>query len=1240
MKLDGYYGEFSSDVRKKLLAKNLPTVSNIYDVLYAKTRENMLASNVPLIQGSIEDISDAIRLNELKNNIKSSLNFDAINEQARTQNESRNTLVTNVSNLETIGDKKREELLSKNSISIPTIDSYAEGALKNEQASNKSTSLSIDTYAPNALSNEQSSNKPTSLSIDTYAPGERINEENANVPIKTNIDTYAPGALANEQTSNKPTTINIDTYAGAELKNESASNIPATVNIDTYAPSALKNESTSNVPIVVNIDTYAGAELKSEQKSNVPTNITIDTYATPERADELTSNSPATVNIDSYALGERANELTSNVPATVNIDSYAPGERTNEENANTPAVVNIDTYATNERVDELSSNTPALTNIDTWASNERVDELSSNTPALTDIDTWAAGERTDELSSNTPAQTDIDTWAAGERTDELSSNTPALTDIDTWAAGERTDELSSNTPALTDIDTWAAGERTDELSSNTPAQVDIDTYAPSALASEESANTPVQVNIDTYAPDALNNETSVNVPSKTNIDFFVDTYGNLITSDDFRDSMLSKNKDFVLGVDVAFGGTSAFLGVSNLLIQGAIISNIMTIPNQYHLLGHQYSGPTGVNKPHNTQYHYTTLDKAAAGYRQNSVLSDQTERRIELALLGNYGVAAPNTSELIYTVQNKVGTEKYIIGQAVTAQQGSLTEAIRNYNIARNYYALNSSIDIVEAQSNLEAILNNIYNTTPGGSFAKYSHNEQGLGVVMAYTNAGLGNGATDKPKEKTNTSPNSLQSYLGNPGGTGQQFDAVDILKPNSFYVANQSAPNYSAGTAGSMMAQTQVSEIISSRFLKGETAPDKDSYGTTTRGVRNILNVISQEDNIPIAQNYVRGQNEFVVGIQENSPQPRLSYQKYTYKNPYAANMSDTKQLNFSIRNYASSRTMYFPPYIKSYRHDASANWISHEFLGRPEPVYTYNNGNRTGSISFIVLTDYAQSVQYGSMDSSGKSLDPYATDFNFTNPNPAFQKDELNAAIIKDQNYINTLKNAKVQTANDKQEITNAITRIAGFQQTLKNITNNIKKGNPYNEFVFSDYSKSISSAQQDILSQVDTKKYLDDVIKNLLFIPSYFSGSKVDFVNKMDFLQKTTRPARSAGGTGFMFTVPPVCHIKLGDWFDWDVIIENVSCDYTDATWALDGKVQPMFATVDLSFKIVGSYGGGGTPVLATDIGGFFNPKQNAQNEVATGSKATIGSQTATPNATPTQSLIGYMSMNPGGGETFI
>jgi hypothetical protein len=122
-----------------------------------------------------------------------------------------------------------------------------------------------------------------------------------------------------------------------------------------------------------------------------------------------------------------------------------------------------------------------------------------------------------------------------------------------------------------------------------------------------------------------------------------------------------------------------------------------------------------------------------------------------------------------------------------------------------------------------------------------------------------------------------------------------------------------------------------------------------------------------------------------------------------------------------------------------------------------------------------------------------------------------------------------------------------------------------------------------------------KRLDEMIQGTIFQPAYFSGSKVDFINRMDFLAKLTKPAKASAGSGYSFTSPPVARIKLGNWWNHDIVVKTVSVDHTDSPWTLDkGRVQPLWAKVTISFDFVGRYGGEGAPVLSTDFGGVYSP----------------------------------------------
>ena len=52
---------------------------------------------------------------------------------------------------------------------------------------------------------------------------------------------------------------------------------------------------------------------------------------------------------------------------------------------------------------------------------------------------------------------------------------------------------------------------------------------------------------------------------------------------------------------------------------------------------------------------------------------------------------------------------------------------------------------------------------------------------------------------------------------------------------------------------------------------------------------------------------------------------------------------------------RIMWFPPYDLRFTDDSTSNITTHHFLGRSEPLYTYNNTERSGTLSFKIVVDH---------------------------------------------------------------------------------------------------------------------------------------------------------------------------------------------------------------------------------------------------------------------------------------------
>lgn len=101
-----------------------------------------------------------------------------------------------------------------------------------------------------------------------------------------------------------------------------------------------------------------------------------------------------------------------------------------------------------------------------------------------------------------------------------------------------------------------------------------------------------------------------------------------------------------------------------------------------------------------------------------------------------------------------------------------------------------------------------------------------------------------------------------------------------------------------------------------------------------------------------------------------------------PYTTDKpEDPKKFMFSIENLAWSdnvadlpsgevgdgdlisgkkgRIMWFPPYEIQFNENNTVNWESNNFIGRGEPLYTYNNTERTGTLSFKVIVDHPSYV-----------------------------------------------------------------------------------------------------------------------------------------------------------------------------------------------------------------------------------------------------------------------------------------
>lgn len=123
-------------------------------------------------------------------------------------------------------------------------------------------------------------------------------------------------------------------------------------------------------------------------------------------------------------------------------------------------------------------------------------------------------------------------------------------------------------------------------------------------------------------------------------------------------------------------------------------------------------------------------------------------------------------------------------------------------------------------------------------------------------------------------------------------------------------------------------------------------------------------------------------------------------------------------------------------------------------------------------------------------------------------------------------------------------------------------------------------------------IDKVKYFD---------PAFHSITPEGFNSRLTFLHQCTRQGHTIDASdknGFAKTAgnlafgrPPVCVLRIGDFFYTRIIIESLNIDYDPLVWDMNPEgigLQPMIANINLSFKFIGG----------SDLGGPIARLQNA------------------------------------------
>lgn len=135
----------------------------------------------------------------------------------------------------------------------------------------------------------------------------------------------------------------------------------------------------------------------------------------------------------------------------------------------------------------------------------------------------------------------------------------------------------------------------------------------------------------------------------------------------------------------------------------------------------------------------------------------------------------------------------------------------------------------------------------------------------------------------------------------------------------------------------------------------------------------------------------------------------------------------------------------------------------------------------------------------------------------------------------------------------------------------------------------------------LSSIDSLMHsrLKDKIR--YFDPAFHSVSPEGFNARLTFLHQCTRQGSTASATDYgnlsktannlSFGTPPVCVLRLGDFYNTKIIITNLTISFADTMWDLNDEgigIMPMIADISLTFNFLGG----------SDLAGPISRLQNA------------------------------------------
>lgn len=136
----------------------------------------------------------------------------------------------------------------------------------------------------------------------------------------------------------------------------------------------------------------------------------------------------------------------------------------------------------------------------------------------------------------------------------------------------------------------------------------------------------------------------------------------------------------------------------------------------------------------------------------------------------------------------------------------------------------------------------------------------------------------------------------------------------------------------------------------------------GITTSGRRFSDSVLDNTYNLNIAPNKQEGGQDstnLIGGLNNGYAKKYMfSLENLAWRTSSTPGYS-VSDLPVCERGPNGGRVMWFAPYGLTFTEQSTANWNQNDFLGRPEPIYTYKNSSRTGTLTWKVVVDHPSSL-----------------------------------------------------------------------------------------------------------------------------------------------------------------------------------------------------------------------------------------------------------------------------------------